>query len=261
MKGEFRPHKWLGRIPAVAAVDLNLNASDVRLLVLISTFGVDDFDFCWPSQTTLADALKTTRQRVNMRIKNLVDNGYLEVKRAGRKTMYRVVTHEELMCRQNGDTTNDTCHQNDDSSCHQNGDTSDPNCHQNGDSSCHQNGDTTSHQNGDTIYKGNDTLVNDAALTPPQAFGFSNRSTRMPPGFPTSSLRTWATNNYPEVNLEVENKRFIKKYGKGTARSWEALYKTWIERALKEYANGHDNGSESSGTSAFDEAAARLTGG
>jgi|GEM_PF-3928460 len=88
-------------LPALAALDLDLNDSDLRTLVVLGTF-LDRNNECWPSQKTLADKTGLHRATVNKCLKHLADKGYIvkqPLAKSGMKTSlrYRVIMEPELI--------------------------------------------------------------------------------------------------------------------------------------------------------------------
>lgn len=63
-------------MPAAAALDLSLSASDVRVLMVLGTY-INRSNRAYPSQTTLADKCGLSRQTVNKSLKKLCEKGYV----------------------------------------------------------------------------------------------------------------------------------------------------------------------------------------
>lgn len=81
---------------ARAVFDERLTAMDVRVLAALGTY-TNKQGWCRPSQTTIANRLKTSRPRVNASVRSLVSAGYVQAvsqssERRGREVnLYRVL--------------------------------------------------------------------------------------------------------------------------------------------------------------------------
>lgn len=87
-------------VPAAAALDLTLSASELRVLIVLGTF-LDRDNKAFPSQTTLAEASGITRETTNRALKKLADLGYITSTQQTRNkaqtvNLYRVIMDPDL---------------------------------------------------------------------------------------------------------------------------------------------------------------------
>ncbi|WP_370372560.1 helix-turn-helix domain-containing protein [Henriciella pelagia] len=83
-------------IPSAAIEDDRLTPLDLRVLAVIGTFLGKDL-VCWPSQSTIAEKAKCTRQSVNLSVKKLSELGYLEVIQTASKGMKKALKYRVIL--------------------------------------------------------------------------------------------------------------------------------------------------------------------
>lgn len=81
-------------IPAAAVTDDAIGPAALRVLLVLGTH-TDKNGWCRVGQSTIAERLGVRNTAVSNQIQALVDAGYVEVKRTGRTSMYRILFDPE----------------------------------------------------------------------------------------------------------------------------------------------------------------------
>lgn len=217
----------LAVVPAAAVTDERVGSAALRVLLVLGSH-TDKAGWCRVKQATVASLLGVGRTAVVAHLAHLADLGYVEVKRTGRSSVYRVVLN--LPIAMSDEVTS-----------------AEPAMSENVTS------DVRSEVTSDVSPRGDidiTTVSNDVLQRKPlgrSATTKTPKAERIPEPFRvTTEMVAWAKTSVPHVDLRTETAKFVDHWRaesgqKSRKLDWPAAWRNWMRNADQRLgrANGH----------------------